>query len=71
MFQKLINHRSERPNSVLAESLKSWAPLSGAILVSNGPKLHAVKTWDAGGTFGDVGRTGVCVGRGEVRSLFV
>ena len=29
------------------------APLSGAILVSPGPKLHSVKTWgDAGGGVG-------------------
>ena len=30
------------------------APLSGAILVSPGPKLHSVKTWgDAGGGVGE------------------
>ena len=58
MIHKLINHWTERPIRVLAESLRipwfnlklnSGAPSSGAILVSPGPKLHSVETWVAAG----------------------
>ena len=69
MIQKLINHWTERSSHVLAESLRipigfevelKRAPLSGAILVSPGPKLHSVKTWGAAGGEGWGGEVGSC-----------
>ena len=72
MIQKLINHWTERPSRVLAESLRIPIRfevelkrhiirlLSGAILVSPGPKLHSVKTWGAAGGEGWGEEVGSC-----------